>query len=585
MFRIRKIYDDTTLANRHAIEQVQSIIKQQFPTARREDLEKIPLQLHDPVKYKYRSILFVADDTAGHVKGFGVMLHLADLNVAYLELISAAPQKKGGGIGSLLYERIREESAKLKVKGLFFECSIDDDRINDPATLKNNQLRMKFYERYSAYPVCNNVYDSPVNPGDQDLYYLMYDALDTHAPLPLPLTRAVVRAILERKYHDIVSREQVEEVVHSFRDDPAVLRAPGYSPKHAPVHKHEKTSIALVINDQHAIHHVTDKGYLESPIRLPQILKEINRTGLFEQVPHRKTPASLLRRIHDPEYLAFLRDVCKQLPADKSIYPSVFPGRNRFRKSRDVEVQIGCFCTDTTTPLNRNAYLAASGAVDCAVTAAEMLLEDYDLSYALVRPPGHHAEWSKFGGFCYFNSTAAAAEYLSDYGRVAVLDVDFHHGNGTQDIFYERADVLTVSIHGDPSYAYPFFSGIAAEKGKGDGAGFNMNLPLPEDCSVALYQETLVKALKRITAFKPEYLIIALGLDTAKRDPTGSWQLIAKDFHKNGTLIGAMDLPILVVQEGGYRTQTIGTNARCFFEGLHKARKGIGRPSCRIDPV
>jgi acetoin utilization deacetylase AcuC-like enzyme/GNAT superfamily N-acetyltransferase len=585
MFRIRKIYDDTTLANRHAIEQVQSIIKQQFPTARCEDLEKIPLQLHDPVKYKYRSILFVADDTAGHVKGFGVMLHLADLNVAYLELISAAPLKKGGGIGSLLYERIREESAKLKVKGLFFECSIDDDRINDPATLKNNQLRMKFYERYSAYPVCNNVYDSPVNPGDQDLYYLMYDALDTHAPLPLPLTRAVVRAILERKYHDIVSREQVEEVVHSFRDDPAVLRAPRYSPKPAPVHKHEKTSIALVINDQHAIHHVTDKGYLESPIRLPQILKEINRTGLFEQVPHRKTPASLLRRIHDPEYLSFLRDVCKQLPADKSIYPSVFPGRNRFRKSRDVEVQIGCFCTDTTTPLNRNAYLAASGAVDCAVTAAEMLLEDYDLSYALVRPPGHHAEWSKFGGFCYFNSTAAAAEYLSDYGRVAVLDVDFHHGNGTQDIFYERADVLTVSIHGDPSYAYPFFSGIAAEKGNGAGAGFNMNLPLPEDCSVDLYQETLVKALKRITAFKPDYLIIALGLDTAKRDPTGSWQLIAKDFHKNGTLIGAMDLPILVVQEGGYRTQTIGTNARCFFEGLHKARKGIGRPSCRIDPV
>jgi acetoin utilization deacetylase AcuC-like enzyme/GNAT superfamily N-acetyltransferase len=585
MFRIRKIYDDTTLANRHAIEQVQSIIKQQFPTARREDLEKIPLQLHDPVKYKYRSVLFVADDTAGHVKGFGVMLHLADLNVAYLELISAAPLKKGGGIGSLLYERIREESAKLKVKGLFFECSIDDDRINDPATLKNNQLRMKFYERYSAYPVCNNVYDSPVNPGDQDLYYLMYDALDTHAPLPLPLTRAVVRAILERKYHDIVSREQVEEVVHSFRDDPAVLRAPGYSPKPAPVHKHEKTSIALVINDQHAIHHVTDKGYLESPIRLPQILKEINRTGLFEQVPHRKTPASLLRRIHDPEYLSFLRDVCKQLPADKSIYPSVFPGRNRFRKSRDVEVQIGCFCTDTTTPLNRNAYLAASGAVDCAVTAAEMLLEDYDLSYALVRPPGHHAEWSKFGGFCYFNSTAAAAEYLSDYGRVAVLDVDFHHGNGTQDIFYERADVLTVSIHGDPSYAYPFFSGIAAEKGNGAGAGFNINLPLPEDCSVDLYQETLVKALKRITAFKPDYLIIALGLDTAKRDPTGSWQLIAKDFHKNGTLIGSMDLPILVVQEGGYRTQTIGTNARCFFEGLHKARKGIGRPSCRIDPV
>ncbi|WP_372807706.1 histone deacetylase family protein [Pontiella sp.] len=573
MFRIRKIYDDASAANRHAIAQVQSIIRKQFPTARREDLEKIPLQLHDPVSYKYRSVLFVADDTAGNVKGFAIMLHMADINVTYLELISAAPLKNGGGIGSVLYERIREESAKLKVKGLFFECSIDDDRVTDPATLKNNQMRMRFYERYGALPICNNVYDSPVKPGDQDLYYLMYDALDTAAPLPLGLTRTVVRAILERKYHGIVAKEQVEEVVESFRDDPAVLRAPRYKAKPAPVHQHEKTSIALVVNDQHAIHHVTDKGYVESPVRLSQILKEINRTGLFEQVEHRKTPAALLRRIHDPEYLAFLRDVCKQLPVDKSIYPSVFPGRNRFRKSSDVEVQIGCFCTDTTTPLNRNAYLAACGAVDCAVTAAEMLLEDYDLSYALVRPPGHHAEWSKFGGFCYFNSTAAAAEYLSDYGHVAVLDIDFHHGNGTQDIFYERADVLTVSIHGDPAYAYPFFSGIAAETGKGEGKGFNVNLPLPEDCSVERYQKTLAKALKRITAFKPDYLIIALGLDTAKRDPTGSWNLVAKDFHKNGMMIGAMDLPILIVQEGGYRTQTLGTNARCFFEGLHKGRQ------------
>ncbi|VGO15571.1 Acetylpolyamine aminohydrolase [Pontiella desulfatans] len=573
MFRIRKIYDDTSVANRHAITQVQAIIQQQFPTARREDMEKLPLQLHDPVKYKYRSVLFVADDTAGNVKGFALMLHMADINVTYLELISAAPRKNGGGIGSLLYERIREESAKLKVNGLFFECSIDEDRVADPATLKNNQLRMKFYERYGVYPVCNNAYDTPVKPGDKDLYYLMYDALDTGAPLRLPLAQAVVRAILERKYHGIVPKEQVEEVVESFRDDPAILRAPRYKAKPAAVHKHEKTAIALVVNEGHAIHHVSDKGYLESPIRLPQILKEISRTGLFERVEPRKTPAALLRRIHDPEYLSFLHDVCKQLPVDKSIYPSVFPGRNRYRKSTDVEVQIGCFCTDTTTPLNRNAYLAASGAVDCAVTAAEMLLEDYDLSYALVRPPGHHAEWSKFGGFCYFNSTAAAAEYLSDYGRIAVLDIDFHHGNGTQDIFYERPDILTVSIHGDPSYAYPFFTGNAAETGKGEGKGFNMNLPLPEDCSVELYQKTLAKALKRIATFKPDYLVIALGLDTAKRDPTGSWNLVAKDFHRNGTLIGAMELPILIVQEGGYRTQTLGTNARCFFEGLHQARK------------
>lgn len=574
MFRIRKIYDDTTVANRHAIEQVQSIIRQQFPTARREDLEKIPLQLHDPVKFKYRSVLFVADNAAGNVKGFAIMLHLADLNVAYLELISVAPKKNGGGLGSILYERIREESIRLKVHGLFFECSIDDSRITNPETLKTNQLRMRFYERYAAYPICNNVYDSPVNPGDQDLYYLMYDALETAVPLPLPLARQVVRAILERKYRGIVCKEQVEEVVNSFQDDPVVLRPPKYKTKPTPVQRHEKTAIALVVNEGHAIHHVTDKGYLEAPIRLPQILKEIDRTGLFERIQPRKTPISLLRRIHDPEYLAFLRDVCKQLPIDKSIYPSVFPGRNRFRKSSDIEVQLGCFCTDTMTPLNRNAYLAAAGAVDCAVTAAKMLLEDYDLSYALVRPPGHHAEWSKFGGFCYFNSTAAAAEYLSDYGRVAVLDIDFHHGNGTQDIFYERADILTVSIHGDPAYAYPYFSGVAAETGSGKGKGFNVNLPLLKDCPVELYHKTLAKALKRIKAHRPDYLVVALGLDTAKLDPTGSWSLVARDFKRNGEMIGAMALPTLIVQEGGYRTRTLGTNARFFFEGLYAGHNG-----------
>ncbi len=517
-------------------------------------------------------MLFVADDTNGNVRGFAVMLHMADINVTFLELLSVAPLKKGGGIGGLLYERVREESAKLKVKGLFFECSIDDERVTDPETLKANQLRLRFYERYSAYPIWNNLYDMPVHAGDLDLYFLMYDALDTAAPLPLALARSVARAVLERKYQTLFSPEQISKVVDSFSDDPVILRGPRYKSKPVPLQRYEKTSIGLVVNDQHSIHHVTDKGYLEAPIRLPQILKEIVRTGLFERVEARKTPIALLRRIHDPEYLSFLRNVCKQLPVDKSIYPSVFPGRNRFRKSRDVEVQLGCFCTDTMTPLNRNAYLAAAGAVDCAVTAAELLLEDYDLSYALVRPPGHHAEWTKFGGFCYFNSTAAAAEYLSDYGRVAVLDIDFHHGNGTQDIFYERPDVLTISIHGDPSDTYPYFTGYANETGRGAGAGFNINLPLPAVCPVERYRKALNQALRRISVFKADYLVVALGLDTAKLDPTGSWQLVARDFYENGKLIGRISLPTLVVQEGGYRTRTLGINARRFFEGLHDGR-------------
>ena len=572
MFRIRKIHDDTSVANRNAIDQVQAIIRQQFPTARVEDLEKIPLQLQDPVKYQYRSVLFVADDNAGRVKGFAVLLHLADIGFTYLELISTAPRTAGGGIGGVLYEYLREESVNLKAKGLFFECSIDDpSRIRNPEILKQNKQRMLFYERYGARPILNSVYDSPVKPGDEDLYYLMYDPLDTHAPLSLALTRQVVHAILNRKYHDVITPVLMQEVIESFRDDPVVLRPPLYKKPPIAVKKHVQASIGLVVNAKHAIHHVVDKGYLESPIRLPQILKEIEKTGMFQRVEPRKTPIALLRRIHDPEYLAFLKAVCRQLPADKSIYPSVFPGRNCFRKSRDIEVQLGCFCTDTMTPLNRNAYLAAIGAVDCAVTAAELLLEDFTLSYALLRPPGHHAEWSKFGGFCYFNSTAAAGEYLSDYGKVAILDIDFHHGNGTQDIFYERPDVLTLSIHGDPAYAYPYFTGFSNEIGAGTGKGYNVNVPLPEHCTVLQYHQSLAKMLKRIQAFKPDFLVVALGLDTAKADPTGSWTLVAGDFETNGRMIGALNLPTLVVQEGGYRTRTLGVNARHFFEGLHSS--------------
>ena len=151
----------------------------------------------------------------------------------------------------------------------------------------------------------------------------------------------------------------------------------------------------------------------------------------------------------------------------KSIYPYVFPTRNPARPPNDETVLAGYYCIDTFTPLNQNAYLAARSAVDCALTAAEKVLEGTDLAYALVRPPGHHAETRTFGGFCYFNNGAIAANLLSRYGRVAILDIDYHHGNGQQEIFYNRADVLTVSIHGHPSFAYPYFSGFRDETGIG----------------------------------------------------------------------------------------------------------------------
>jgi acetoin utilization deacetylase AcuC-like enzyme len=206
--------------------------------------------------------------------------------------------------------------------------------------------------------------------------------------------------------------------------------------------------------------------------------------------------------------------------------------------------------------------------VDCALTCARALIRGRRLAYALVRPPGHHAERRFFGGFCYLNSAAVAADYLSAYGRVAMLDLDYHHGNGQQDIFYRRDDVLTVSIHGDPRFAYPYFSGFADEVGEEQGRGFNLNFPLEEKVDGPRYTRVLAQALGAVDTFAPSFLVICLGFDTARADPTGSWSLSAADFERNGRAVGALGLPTLVVQEGGYKTRTLGVNARHFFRGL-----------------
>jgi acetoin utilization deacetylase AcuC-like enzyme/GNAT superfamily N-acetyltransferase len=572
MFRIRKVYDTGSIANREAVAQVLDILRGQFPKARTEDFEKIPKQLNDPLKYRYRSILFVAESGRGNVRGFAMLLHLPDLNIGCLELISAAPGRTGGGVGGILYEQVREEAVALNLKGLFFECSVDDpDLISDPETLAQNRARMKFYERLGVRPIINNVYAGPVKPGDQDLYYLMLDDLGREVQMELKAVRQAVRAILERKYGHLIPEKQIQEVMESFRDDPVQIRERRYTKKNKPAKGLSEPAgrrIPLIVNEGHDIHHVKTRGYVEAPVRIASILQEIEKTGLFVRTAPHRTGEKALREVHDPRFVEYLHKVCAELPEGKSIYPIIFPAHNRRRPPKDLEIQVGYYCTDTFTPLNRNAWLAARGAVDCAVTGAELLAGGAPLAYALVRPPGHHAERGSYGGFCYLNSAAVAAQFLSRYGKVAVLDVDFHHGNGTQDIFYNRPDVLTVSIHGNPRIAYPHFAGFADETGEGEGLGFNVNLPLPETITPERYREVLQKALSAIRKFNPKHLVLALGLDTAKADPTGTWTLVADDFQQNGKIIGALKIPILIVQEGGYRTRTLGINARRFFEGL-----------------
>ncbi|OGN98283.1 MAG: histone deacetylase [Chloroflexi bacterium RBG_13_51_18] len=572
MFRIRRVYDDITPANQSAIGQVQAILRDQFPLISKRDINKLPEQLRDPMKYRFRSILFVAEGIRGHLDGFALLFHEPTLHFCYLDYISAAQRKTSGGIGGALYERVREEALDLEAIGIFFECLPDDPRLSpDPVMRKQNIARLRFYERYGARPIANTAYETPLTPGDDNPPYLVYDDLGLDFKLPRDFARDIVRAILERKYKGVCPAEYVEMVVGSFKDDPVQLRKPRFFKKPPPPVSRtvrEDRRIRLVINDRHDIHHVRERGYVESPVRINAILEELQKTDLFQRIPPRHYSEKNITAVHDPGFVEYLWKVCRKLDPEVAIYPYVFPVRNRTRPPKDLPIRAGYYCIDTFTPLTSNAYLAAKRAVDCAITAARQLLEGYRLAYALVRPPGHHAEIAAYGGFCYFNSASIAANLLSKYGKVAMLDVDYHHGNGHQEIFYERSDVLTVSIHGHPSFAYPYFSGFVGEKGKGEGRGFNINVPLPEKVDGETYRRELKDVLKRITRFRPRYLVVPFGLDTAREDPTGSWTLEAADFEEMGKMIGILHIPTLIVQEGGYDTRVLGINARSFMTGL-----------------
>ncbi|MBU1641301.1 MAG: histone deacetylase family protein [Proteobacteria bacterium] len=573
MFRIRRVYDNTLPLDREAIAQVQEILAKQFVGLSRKEIDSLPAKLLNPLKYQFRTLLFVAENHRHGVKGFALVNYAPDLNFSYLDFLSVQPTKNAGGIGGALYEKVRDEAKNLKVCGIFMECLPDDPKLClDKETLKQNKSRFRFYERYGAVPIINTAYETPLETGDDCPPYLVFDRIGQTKLPGRDVVRNIVRAILLRKYGKACPNGYIDMVVDSFKDDPIQLRPFRYI-KTEPLGVKKVFSleqrIALVINDKHDIHHVHERGYVEAPVRIRSILKGIAGTDFFDQQPVRHFQEHAIKQVHDAKFVEYLKRVCAKVEPGKSVYPYVFPIRNATRPPKELPVRAGYYCIDTFTPLNRNAYVAARGAVDCALTCASLLFEGYRITYALVRPPGHHAESKVFGGFCYFNSTAVAANYLSQHNsKVAVLDIDYHHGNGTQDIFYNRGDVLTVSIHGHPSFAYPYFSGFADEKGEGPGYNFNKNYPLPEKLDGEGYRHVLQRALKRIQAFSPRFFVVALGYDPAKNDPTGTWSLDAADFYQNGLLIGALRLPTLIVQEGGYRTKSLGTNARSFFKGL-----------------
>jgi acetoin utilization deacetylase AcuC-like enzyme/GNAT superfamily N-acetyltransferase len=554
---------------------IKEIVAIQFPDIHPGKIDEISAQLNNPFKYKYKASIFVAEDGKSNIRGFALFLFMPDLQFCFLEYLATSPGRTSGGVGGALYERIREEAEALKTIGIFFECLPDDPFLcSNQETLAQNKKRLAFYERYGARPIINTQYESTVTPDEDCPPYLVFDGLGAKENLPAVHTKQIIRAILERKYMDYCPKEYIKKVVESVKNEPLQLRPFKYEKQIKPelFRKSftEKKKIFWVINDRHSIHHIREIGYVESPVRVESIRKELVKTGLFQSGSVREFPETPILKVHDTGYVNFFKRVCKDLPPGKSVYPYVFPIRNGARPPKELSVRAGYYCIDTFTPLNQNAYLAARWGVNSALTAAEEILKGTQMAYVLTRPPGHHAERFVFGGFCYFNNNAIAANYLSTYGKVAILDIDYHHGNGQQQIFYNRPDILTISIHGHPSFAYPYFSGFREERGEGDGFGYNINFPLPETLDGAAYRVTLSKAISAIRKFNPEYLIVALGFDTAKDDPTGTWSLAAKDFEQNGRLIGQLKLPTLVIQEGGYKNRSLGTNAKFFFNGLYQ---------------
>jgi acetoin utilization deacetylase AcuC-like enzyme len=304
----------------------------------------------------------------------------------------------------------------------------------------------------------------------------------------------------------------------------------------------------------------------ETPERAEIIRAALAAAGHALVAP-RDIPESRLHGIHDAEFVEFLRGAFARWHAEGReghVIPSGFPARGlrRDRRPAGISGSLGYFAFDASTPIVAGTWDAALAAARCAMTAAAIVAEGARAAYALCRPPGHHAARSTYGGYCYLNNAALAAQSLLDAGcrRVSVIDVDYHHGNGTQEIFWERDDVQFVSLHGDPETEYPWFMGYADERGAGRGEGFTLNLPLPAGTGWDAYREAFGTALDAVTRYAPDAVVVSLGVDTFAGDPISSFKLESRHYPRIGERLAALGVPAVLVQEGGYAVAEIGDN-------------------------
>lgn len=343
-----------------------------------------------------------------------------------------------------------------------------------------------------------------------------------------------------------------------------------------------------IYNDRHALHQGKVEMFrgelvpcFEVPARADHVKAEIERRALGPLLAPDALPDALLAKVHAPRYLDFIAGAWDEwvaldpANAERDALPSYWPTRGMRTDvlPASFPARLGLFGFDAGTPLTAGSWTAARHGAASAFTAAQRVVGGERAAFALTRPPGHHAGADFFGGYCFLNNAAVAAQALRDAGieRVAVLDVDYHHGNGTQAIFYARDDVHFASLHADPVTDYPYYLGHADERGTGAGLGFNHNLPLPRGTDFALWRAALTSALARIAEVKAGALVVSLGVDTFEGDPISGFRLRGDDYLRMGEDLARAGLPTAFVFEGGYAVAEVGVNAVNVLEGFEQA--------------
>jgi len=340
----------------------------------------------------------------------------------------------------------------------------------------------------------------------------------------------------------------------------------------------------VVFTDDHRLHFAQGEisggefvTPFERPSRMEYILRELRKRKMDDILAPSPVDMRAVAKVHDRGFLKFLANAWSEWQAAGyrgEIIPTGFPARSLQQLCpKHIDGKVGYYTHSVETCITAGTWEAARASASVALTAQKLISKGDRSAFALCRPPGHHAHDDLYGGYCFLNNAAIATQAFRDAGadRVAILDVDFHHGNGTQDIFYDRSDVLFCSLHGEPETAYPYFLGYRDETGAGKGEGFNLNYPMPAGTSYERWKKALNHACGKIRSYTPDVLVVSLGVDTYEHDPISYFKLKSADFRDYGARIAKLKLPTLFVMEGGYAIDAIGINTVNVLEGFLNA--------------